>query len=847
MAKILVVDDHPTNRDLLVTILGYGGYELLEASDGAEALQIVKTEKPDLVITDILMPTMDGYEFVRRLREDVSVSKTKVIFYTATYREREAEALIRQCGVEEMILKPCEPQEILTTVAKVLNSESNRGSQADPAKFREDHLRVVTNKLSEKSDALERNNLKLTALVTMGLELSKEHDPLLLLDKYNRVAREIIGAQFSSVGILGGSGKSMDYFVICGLTNEAAAKMKKDTVVQGAIGELLKDLQPRAIENPSGDPVTLGFPNTCPPIYSFLGVPIATQANVHGFLCLLNKVGFDGFDADDLRLLGMLASQLSLAYENAELLREAIQKNDALRESEARFRRIVDSNMLGMVFMDLSGRLTEANEAFLQLVGCTREAVESGWINLSSIAAPEYSGWAENVLTELARIGKFEQYEMELIRRDGIRVPVLMGGTMAENSKNEAIVYFHDMTEIRKAQAALDLSEESLRQSQKMEAVGRLAGGIAHDFNNLLTVIIGYSDLALKKVGTDSPLRANLEEIINASTCAASLTRQLLIFSRKEITQPKILQLNEVVENLNKILHRVIGEDIELITSLEPDLPNIKIDPGQIEQIVMNLAVNARDAMPGGGKLFFETAKVYLDENFTTLGRELKPGHYVMLAATDNGCGFDTEVGKKIFDPFFTTKELGKGTGLGLSTVYGIVKQAGGAIWFLSEPGLGTAFKIYFPPDHELAAQEFKISQGRLDGYFLGYTILLVEDDQHVRGIACQLLEILGFEVLEANSGELGISIAMDNHARLDVLLTDVVMPGMRGYDMVRQIRAFLPGLKVLFMSGYAEKGIVQQEVTDEKTEFVQKPFTLETLGHKLLLLLGNSPYKKPF
>jgi signal transduction histidine kinase len=387
---------------------------------------------------------------------------------------------------------------------------------------------------------------------------------------------------------------------------------------------------------------------------------------------------------------------------------------------------------------------------------------------------------------------------------------------------------------------ALHNTEKQLVQSQKLEAVGRLAGGISHDFNNLLTVILGYSDIMKRNLREGDPLRRNVDEITRASERAASLTRQLLAFSRKQVMQPKVFDLNTVVSDLEKMLRRMIGEDIELRVTAETDLGNIKADPVQLEQVLMNLVVNARDAMPKGGKLSIETANVYLDESYSQDHVSVVPGHYVMLAISDTGCGMDEETRQRIFEPFFTTKEQGKGTGLGLSMVYGIVKQSGGNIWVYSEEGRGTTFKIYFPRV-TAAAEEYRRAAHGLEVEGGSETILLVEDAEWVRTLARQVLESAGYRVLEAGNADAAIKLCDSiNGDRIDLLLTDVVMPGMSGNDMSRILLAKHPGMPVLYMSGYTDDAIVQHGVLEAGINFLQKPFTPAALASKVREVLDS-------
>jgi signal transduction histidine kinase len=385
----------------------------------------------------------------------------------------------------------------------------------------------------------------------------------------------------------------------------------------------------------------------------------------------------------------------------------------------------------------------------------------------------------------------------------------------------------------------LEESRHQLRQAQKMEAIGRLAGGVAHDFNNLLTVIRGYSKLLLDRA-TGHEFRGGLARIDDAADRAASLTSQLLAFSRRQVLQPKVFNLNTLVQNLEKMLRRLIGEDVEMRTVLADDLGHIRADRSQLEQVVMNLVVNARDAMPNGGKLTIETCNVSLDESYASRHQTVEAGRYVSLAVSDTGVGIAPENLARIFEPFFTTKELGKGTGLGLSMVYGIVKQSGGNIWVYSEPGRGTSFKIYFPlasgPADSVAPDHAPVSRHR------GVeTILLAEDDEQVRELASEALSAAGYSVLAAETPQAAISICRNHGAKIDLLLTDVVMPIIGGRELARQLTAIRPDLRVLYMSGYTPQAILHHGELEANTFFIQKPFTPSSLAAKIREVLDHA------
>jgi len=414
-------------------------------------------------------------------------------------------------------------------------------------------------------------------------------------------------------------------------------------------------------------------------------------------------------------------------------------------------------------------------------------------------------------------------------------------GVFSDDGKLLALEGFiSDMTDRKRAEEERKRAEEQLRQAQKMEAVGRLAGGVAHDFNNVLTVITGYCDMLLRRTDDSDPLHKNVDEIGKAATRAASLTRQLLAFSRKQVLQPKVLELNEVVAGMQKMLRRLIGEDVEFRTSFADSLGLVKTDPGQIEQVILNLAVNARDAMPQGGTLTIETGNVTIDQASIGQKREITPGEYVMLAVTDTGVGMTEAVRAHLFEPFFTTKGLGKGTGLGLATSYGIVRQSGGYIEVYSEPDHGSTFKIFLPRvDEALPVQspepkDDALPQGK-------ETLLMVEDEVAVRELSALILRECGYTVLEAGNGIEGLQVAQaDREGKIDLVISDIIMPQLGGQEMVARLQKRTPDVKVLFTSGYTDDALVNHGVLDRRVAFLEKPFSPKQLAIKVREVLDQ-------
>jgi len=506
---------------------------------------------------------------------------------------------------------------------------------------------------------------------------------------------------------------------------------------------------------------------------------------------------------------------------------------EGLRRSEINFRSLVTNAPYGICRCDSTGNLLDINPALISILGY-EFATELLGRNLAGFY-PDSQQWF-TVADNFRLMRPFNGLLAEWSRKDRTLVGVRLSGRSVRGDREALFyeLYAEDVTE----QRAL---EQQLRQYQKMEAIGRLAGGIAHDFNNLLMVISGYCEFLLERLGPDPQLRVPAQEIANAANRATSLTRQLLAFSRKQMLTPKVLDLNAIVTENFRMLNRVIGEDVELAVFPGADLGMVKADPGQIEQVIMNLAVNARDSMPHGGNLTIETSNVSLDETHARLHGVVEPGEYVLLCVRDTGMGMDSETQIHIFEPFFTTKGP-KGTGLGLSTAYGIIKQSGGYIWVCSEPGKGTSFKIYLPRITDTGEAVVvhpsiaaKVQRGN-------ETILLVEDEDNLRNMGRLYLESEGYTVLDAADGAAAIQLANSHPGAIHLLLTDVIMPGMNGRELVTHISPRRQEMKVLYMSGYTENVIGHNGTVDAGITLLQKPFTLPTLKATVRRVLDTSP-----
>lgn len=506
---------------------------------------------------------------------------------------------------------------------------------------------------------------------------------------------------------------------------------------------------------------------------------------------------------------------------------------ESLRLSESGFRSMIEDAPYGIYRASIDGNLLRANPALQRMLGYEKldELLKASLPRNVFRNPSDFTGLKE--LLEDA--SEFKDVEVELKRRDGAPITVRCTGRKVKEEHQGVPcfdVFAEDVTERR-------ILERQLRMAGKMEAVGRLSGGIAHDFNNLLGVIIGYGQVLKRRLGSESDLLECAEEIEKAGQRAAALTRQLLAFSRQQILTPSILKLNDLVLDMAKMLPRLLGEDISVSTSLSSDLGMVKADQGQIEQVIMNLAVNARDAMPEGGTLRIETANVELDQAYAWQHPGAKPGHYVMLAVVDSGTGIDPETLTHIFEPFFTTKEVGKGTGLGLATVYGVVKQSGGYIWVESEPGHGASFQTFLPRVEEPAAE---ISATKPVDLTVGgsETILLVEDSEPLRRLTQSFLKSHGFRVLAAQNGEEALQVETRHAGKIDLLLTDVVMPGMNGRALAERLLPGQPGMRVLYISGYTDSFVARHGVLEEGMVLLHKPFTEEVLIKKVREVLDS-------
>jgi len=952
VADILIVDDLSDNRDILVSLLGHHGHRLVEAVYGHEGLAATRAEHFDLVITDVLMPQMDGYEFARQLRLDPATSEIPVVFYSASYSETEARALARAIGTSDVLMKPVVTAEALRIVDHLLSPDAEHATASAnghaPAPRGRGHLRLLSRTAAENTGAVMTSAVRLRALINIGLDLASERDSNRLLDSVCVAAREFFGATYVTLGILDRDDRTVTQSVSCIVD---ASWIKSGDAVPGILAKVVEGRTMRG-QNLGGDPASLQLPGQHPEVRSYLAVPLASAAYVHGWLCLVENGGRT-FTEDDEQLALALAAQVGRLYELEHEILQRKQAESALRHERDEAQRYLDAAEVVLVALDLNGRITLINRKGCDILGrsesellghewtstCLPErkrtvgrykfhALLGGGLPIDEDVVRSKSGgerlieW-RNTLEHASTafvIGTFSSGSDITVRTKAVEAlriaeermrfalksaevgiwdidyatgvlqwsetveaqyglqPGTFGGTFEAfverihpEDRDSALETFEramksgadfsivnrslwpdgtvrwlrgagrilldkDGQPVRGVGISLDDTqrrtlEEQYRQAQKMETVGRLAGGVAHDFNNLLTVILGYCEILGAGLAGD-PRAADVAEIHKAGTRAAGLTRQLLAFSRKQIIAPTLLDLNAVVTGLQSLLGHLIAEDISVVLRLRTGLSLVKADRGQVEQVVMNLAVNARDAMPNGGTLTFDTASVELDEHYAKTHLGVTPGAYVRLTMTDTGTGMTPQVQARLFEPFFTTKEPGKGTGLGMATVYGIVTRCGGSVGVYSEVGKGTSFKVYFPNSESL--EPFADEAAPVAGPLVGTeTVLVVEDQLELRELAKRLLQQQGYTVLVAANAAEAVRL-FHEHPAIDLVVTDVVMPGASGPELTRQLMEQRPALKVIYVSGYTEDAIVEHGVLTPGIAFLDKPFTSETLGRKV-------------
>lgn len=734
MAKILIIDDRPTNRQFLSTVLGYQQHHLLETSDGTEGLRIARDECPDLIITDVLMPTMDGYEFVRRLRADPAICQIPVVFSTAHYLSRESQALADKCGVTSTIFKPCEPQLVMDIIEAALSGQSQPApAPAKAEDYDREHLQLLTNQLSEKANQLRAAHAKLSALIELSIDLAKERDPVQLLNRYCSVAREIIGARWTLVALLETDRKAVQHLAVVGIDLKDTTTLHSALLETGIFVTLMKEGRSICLNDLSSVPVPLHLPEGLPRAGSLLVAPLAIRGNVDGWICLADKLGFDVFSEQDEQLATDLAGKMAVAYDNARLysdsmkyaskleaeISERAKVEQELSESKARLAGIINSALDSIITIDSNQIVLMFNGGAEKTFGCTAaEAIGQSLdrfipSRFRSMHAKDIHRFGETGVTTRAMAS---MRAVTGLRANGEEFPVEASISQIEIGDQKLYtVIMRDITERKQAEGKLKEANQRLEQTltelqakrdelasmtqqlwqaSKLATMGELAASIAHELNNPLATVGLRAETLLMEMPAGSDQRKPLEIITQEVDRMASLVNNLLQFSRRSRRQVSTVDPRVEISNSVEFVHyHLRTRKIEVVCDFADPLPTIQADRPQLQQVFLNLLTNACDSMTEGGKLTMRANSGVLNN-----------AEAVAIEFADTGEGITAENLNKIWNPFFTTKTEGKGTGLGLAICRRLVEEHGGTIDIKSEPGRGTSVRLLFPATSNEAA-----------------------------------------------------------------------------------------------------------------------------------------------
>ncbi len=848
MPTVLIVDDQAGNLYLLHALLSGHGFTVREAPDGLRALESARADPPAVVISDILMPGMDGYTFCREWKADPVLKAIPFVLYTATYTDPRDEQLALSIGADRFWLKPMEPALLMTGLRELLanqpppkpagTTDSAKSTESDTVVLRQ-YNAVLIHKLEDKLAELDaamarerRLSVMLRTVRNINQLIAREDDPDKLIQGVCDHLRRELGFSHAWVALLA-SGKSII----------ATAQSASDTAAAETLADRLKRGEwPRCARQALNNPGVVMTPDpssTCPdcplqtayPGYGGMAVRLTIDEDILGVLSVA-RMRVATPDPEESALLAEMASDLAFALRKitrAEQQRaDRVRAESALRQSEAQYRHLIN-NVHDIIYtLSQDGVFTFVSPSWTMLLGHPLGDV-LGKPHQYFVHPEDLESCAHALRDIIATQQRIENIEYRIRHANG-SWRWHAGNMVPLRDESGAMVGIEGI--------ASDITERKelatqLAQSQKLEAVGRLAGGVAHDFNNLLMGIMGHVDLCRDRIAPDHPIRDFLNEIMRGAERSADLTRQLLAFARRQMVAPEILDLNDAIAGMLKLIGRLLGEDIHLTWIPGAKVAPVTMDPSQVDQILVNLCVNARDAIDGVGTLTIETRNAQIDAAYCETCPEAMPGEYVLLSISDSGCGMSRDVLAHIFEPFYTTKDMDKGTGLGLATVYGIVKQNQGFIKVYSEPGNGTTFSIYLPPT-TAAAGALPIVAPPTEPPRGSATILLVEDEYTIRTVTERLLTGLGYKVLVAGGAAEALEIVRTFPGDIHLLLTDVIMPDMSGRDLAREFEAARPAIKTIYMSGYASSAIASHDILEAGIAFMQKPVTRKALAEKI-------------
>jgi PAS domain S-box-containing protein len=918
--KILVVDDHSANRRLLRSHLEEAGISVVEAADGDEAVALMHDLSPDAIVSEILMPNMDGFQLCYQIRKQNGLKNLPFIICTANADFGNYLQIAREVGVNRILTRPIIPEILVSTIqdlAKSSHAEDANfdGDQhADHLESTRERLLAIHHELLKQTKELKRSKERYRLLFDNNPYPIWVFDPETLtfltindaaIREYGYAREEFLAMNVTDILPAQDRARFIEHLkkspeqrarekvwrhrkknatVIFAEINahsihydgrNAALVLVHDVTHSRLAEEALRRSEERfqLVARATNDAIwdwnlpknevwwNEGFTT----LFGYNRNEIEPGAeskynrihpedkdhvlsNIHsvihgseqywsseyrfrradGTYAHIFDRGFVMRD-DSEKPLRMVGSMVDVS-QRLSVEEDLTRKEEDLRISEEKYRALFEESKDVVFISSTDGRFLEINPAGVELFGYSSK---HELLNINIDQALFVDNKSRKLYHKvMRRQGYVKDFELDLKRKDGGKITVLETATAVRDGEGNIIAhrgFMRDVTQLKQLQ-------QQILQWQKIETIGRLAGGVAHDFNNILMAILGYCELMQLKIRSEDALQTDLKEIQKAAMAGASLTKQLLAFSRKQVLEPKVVDLNQVIRGMDNMLRRLIGEDIILALHFDENLGYVQVDPSQFEQVIMNLVVNARDAMPAGGKLIIHTRNVVLDHDFADAHLGSIPGEYVMVLVNDNGCGMDSETMSHIFEPFYTTKEKGQGTGLGLPTVYGIIKQSGGYVEVDSQPEAGTTFKIYFPRT-DLSINDDALSSGEWQRRTMRDTILLVDDNESIVAAIGAFLDQQGFQVMRAHSAS--EALALSQQKAPDLLITDVIMPNVNGREIAEAIREKNPKVKVLFMSGYSDEAVVNQELLQHNSAFLQKPVSMKKLLNKIQTLLN--------